>query len=78
MRGLLIFLPLAYFWACFVCCCRGRVDRRVVFPYDHARVYLHFLLIDQHRVKRFIFDVSYWVLVPLLLLNMVSGVILDR
>ncbi|CAM9900021.1 unnamed protein product, partial [Hapterophycus canaliculatus] len=28
-------------------------------------------------VRRFFFDVSYWVLVPLLLLNMVSGVILD-
>ena len=33
---------------------------------------------EQHRVRRFLFDVSYWVLVPLLLLNMVSGVILDR
>jgi len=32
----------------------------------------------QHRVKRFVFDVAYWTIVPLLLLNMVSGVILDR
>lgn len=29
-------------------------------------------------MRRFFFDVAYWVLVPLLLLNMVSGVILDR
>ncbi|CAM9504605.1 unnamed protein product [Ectocarpus sp. 12 AP-2014] len=39
------------------------------------------LMTDQdepgHRVRRFLYDVAYWVLVPLLLLNMVSGVILD-
>ncbi|CAM9147821.1 unnamed protein product [Discosporangium mesarthrocarpum] len=30
-----------------------------------------------HRISRFIFDVSYWVLVPLLLMNMVAGIIID-
>lgn len=54
------------------------MDRWLVLPNDHDRLHPHFPLVEQHRVKRFIFDVSYWVLVPLLLLNMVSGVILDR
>ena len=47
-------------------------------PYPGHTLPVDPLLFEQHRMKRFIFDVSYWVLVPLLLLNMVSGVILDR
>lgn len=34
--------------------------------------------VSQQRTARFIYDVAYWVFVPLLLLNMVSGIILDR
>lgn len=34
--------------------------------------------VSQHRADRFLYDVAYWVFVPLLLLNMVAGIILDR
>lgn len=33
---------------------------------------------EKHRIGRFVYDVLYWTIVPMLLLNMVAGIILDR